>query len=283
VSNASSTYTAAVVSPPGYTTVVTPNSFTIAPGASQTYEVKFTRTTAGAGSFALGSLTWNDTAGHSVRSPIALRAQTFVAPTQVNSDGGPTSYNVGFGYSGNFNTVTRGLAEASVATGTIADDPTDTFVRGGPGTMEFPFVIAPNSSFARVALFDDGVDGAHDFDLYVYNGATLIASTGGATSNEVVTFNVTPGVNPIPLTVVVHAFQTAGPSGSFSLFRWSVPNADSGNMTVAAPAAAVANTTAPVNLTFTGLAAGSRYLGHITHRNGTTNLTPSTFVYVNKP
>lgn len=281
VGSSSSTYTATVVSPPGITTVVTPASFTIAPGETRPYEVQFTRTTATAGAFALGSLTWND-GTHSVRSPIAIRPQTLVAPAQVNADGSPTSYNVTFGYDGNFNVVTRGIAAALVSNGTVADDPTDSFVRGGPGTMEFPFVIAPNSSFARVALFDDAVDGAHDFDLYVYNGATLIASTGGATSNEVVTFSVTPGLNPIALTVVVHAYQTAGPSGSFSLFRWSVPNANSGNLTVSAPAAAVANTTAPINLTFSGLAAGTRYLGHLQHRNGTAPL-PSTFVYVKTP
>ena len=281
VGSSASTYTASVVSPPGFTTVVTPASFSIAPGETKSYEVKFTRTTAAAGAFHVGSLTWND-GTHSVRSPIALRPQTLVAPTQVNGDGSPLSYNVSFGYDGNFNTVTRGLAAALVSSATVADDPSDDFVRGGPGTVEFPVVIPTGTSNARFALFDDAMTGAHDFDLYVYQGATLVGSSAGATSQEVITFNVNPASGPIALTVVVHAFQTATPTASFQLFQFNVPNANLGNMAVAAPAAAVANTTEPINLTFTGLAAGTRYLGHVQHRNGTAIL-PSTFVYIKKP
>jgi hypothetical protein len=137
----------------------------------------------------------------------------------------------------------------------------------------------------RFALFDDEVDGAHDLDLYVFQGAALAGQSGGTTSNEVVTFTLGGGAGfpvPIALTVVVHGFNTAAASANFKLFQFNVANAAAGNMVVTEPADAIANTTAPIHLTFPGLAAGTRYFGHVQHRNGTTAL-PSTFVSVKTP
>ena len=45
------------------------------------------------------------------------------------------SYNVVFGYDGPFSATARGLVPAATTDGTIADDPTDTFAPGGPGTV----------------------------------------------------------------------------------------------------------------------------------------------------
>ncbi|CAI5463594.1 unnamed protein product [Closterium sp. Yama58-4] len=59
VGSAVSTYNATVVSPTGVTTVVTPKSFTIAPGESVTFNVTFKVVTA-YNDFRFGSLTWKD-------------------------------------------------------------------------------------------------------------------------------------------------------------------------------------------------------------------------------
>lgn len=287
VGTSASTYTAAVTSPAGITTVVTPSSFTIAPGATQSYTVKFTRNGAPANAFAHGALTWND-GTHSVRSPIAVRPQLFLAPAEVTSNGAATSYNVTFGYDGNFNVVTRGMGAATSTAGSVADDPADDFHRGGPGTMEFPVVIPPGTGAVRFALFDDEVDGAHDLDLYVFTSATAttpFSSSGGSTSNEAVTLTIGGGAGSagaIPLWIVVHGFNTTAPTANFKLFQYNVPAAAAGNMSATAPAAAVANTSAPIALSFSGLAPATRYLGIVQHRNGTSSLG-NTFVNVRTP
>ena len=82
VYDASSTYNAtATVN--GYTAVVTPASFTIAPGASQTFTVKLTRTTTPLNAWGFGNLTLADEHGHTVRSPISVRGTALATPSLV--------------------------------------------------------------------------------------------------------------------------------------------------------------------------------------------------------
>ena len=81
VGDASATYTA-TATVPGFDVVVTPSALTLAPGAEQTFTVKFTRAAAipprsATGPF--GSLTWSG-GGHAVRSPIALEPVAVSAP-----------------------------------------------------------------------------------------------------------------------------------------------------------------------------------------------------------
>ena len=283
VADLSSTYTVSVVAPAGMTVTVSPSSFTVAPGASAEYTVTFTRTTAAAGVFALGSITWSDGAGHAVRSPFAVRPLLVVAPAEVSSDGSPISYGVTFGYSGTFGAAARGLVPATTTNATVADDPSNSFVPGGPGTVSFPITIPTGTTLARFALFDDATDGADDLDLYVLQGTTIIAASAGFTSAERVTFTVNPASLPIPLTVVVHGFATDGPDANFTLFNWNVGTAPAGNMSISAPSPVVVNTTGTVGISFTGLAPATRYLGVAAYQDGSGFLGPTTIVSVNKP
>ena len=86
VGSSAATYTAALTTPLGFTAVVSPSSFAIAPGASKTFAVAFTRTDAAFGSRRAGSLVWSDGA-HSVRSPIIVAATAVAAPPQINGTG----------------------------------------------------------------------------------------------------------------------------------------------------------------------------------------------------
>ena len=47
------------------------------------------------------------------------------APAQVTATPAGTSYDVTFGYSGDFTAAGRGLVPAEVTPGTVSDDPTD--------------------------------------------------------------------------------------------------------------------------------------------------------------
>ena len=267
VGGASATYTASVVAPAGLTVSVSPTSFTIAPGATQTYTVTFTRTTATLNAYAQGSITWDD-GTHVVRSPFAVRPVILAAPAEVTSNGSAINYPVTFGYTGPFGALARGLVAATTTAGTVSDDPADDFGGiGAPGTTSFPVVIPTGTTLFRVALFDGESDGADDLDLYVYQGTTLIGTSGGTTSAERVTFTINPASAPIALTVVVHGFETDGPDSNFTLFTWNVGPASAGNMVVAAPATATQGATGQIGLTFSGLAADTHYLGAVAHHN----------------
>jgi hypothetical protein len=281
VGGASATYTASVVAPAGVMVSVSPTSFTIAPGATQTYTVTFTRTTAALNAYAVGSISWAD-GSHVVRSPFAVRPVILAAPAEVTSTGSAINYPVSFGYTGAFGTQARGLVAATTTAGTVSDDPGDDFGGiGAPGTTSFPVVVPTGTTLFRVALFDGESDGADDLDIYVYRGTTLIGSSGGTTSAEKVTL-----VNPTagPLTVVVHGYQTDGPDSNFTLFTWNVGTTAAGNMEVAAPATATTGATAQIGLTFSGLAAHTRYLGAVAYHDTVTFLSTSpTIVSVNTP
>ena len=174
---------------------------------------------------------------------------------------------------------------ATTTAGTVSDDPGDDFGGiGAPGTTSFPVVIPTGTTMFRVALFDGESDGADDLDLYVYQGTTLVGSSGGSTSAERVTFTINPASAPIPLTVVVHGFETDGPNSNFTLFTWNVGTTAAGNMVVAAPATATQGATGQIGLTFSGLAAHTHYLGTVRlSRHGDRPATSPTVVSVNTP
>src|SRR6185369_16037557 len=99
--------------------------------------------------------------------------------------GGPINYNVTFGYSGVFTATPRGLLPAVTTPGTITDDPTDSFVINGPGTVAIPVTIPAGTTYARFSLFDANVSPASDIDLYLVDSTnTIVAASGSGTSNE---------------------------------------------------------------------------------------------------
>jgi hypothetical protein len=109
----------------------------------------------------------------------------------------------------------------------------------------------------------------------VFRGTTLAGSSGSGTSAEEVNL-----LNPAAdtYTVVVQGWGVVG-SSPFKLHTWLLGSADAGNMTVSAPASAVLGTTGTINLTFSGLAAGTRYLGSVAY-GGVAGLPNPTIVRV---
>ncbi len=75
-------YKATVTGIPGFTATVTPSTIVVKPGRKVSFTVTFSRTDAPLNTFATGSLTWKS-ALHTARSPIALRAIAYAAPTTV--------------------------------------------------------------------------------------------------------------------------------------------------------------------------------------------------------
>jgi hypothetical protein len=274
VGTSASTYSASMAGMVGFTANISPSSLTLAPGATGSFTVTFTRTTAALNAYSGGQLTWTD-GNHTVRSPVVVRPVALAAPAQVSSAGGPISYNVTFGYTGAFAASPRGLIPATQTNGTVVDDPGDAFSPTGPGVTAIPLVIPAGTTYARFSLFDANVTPGSDIDLYVYRGTTLVGASGSGTSNEEVNL-----LNPPPdtYTVYVHGFNVTG-TANFTLFSWLLGSASAGNMTVSAPASAVLAGTGTINLTFSGLTAGTKYLGSVAY-SGVAGLPNPTIVRV---
>ncbi len=173
------------------------------------------------------------------------------------------------------------FASASTFPGSVSDDPTNTFVVGGPGQVVHNVTIPAGTTYARFAIYDDQVGPGNDIDLYVYNSdGDEVGRSGTSTSNETVNLK-----NPAAGTykVYVHGWQTAGGgTTSYTLFTWALDGSSAGNMTATGPASAVTGASGTVNLAFTGLAGATRYLGAVDYSNGTTTIG-NTIVYQKTP
>lgn len=265
VGSRAATYTASVNAPAGISVEVKPSTFTIAPGATRTFQIKFARVDSRLDRYAFGALVWSD-GEHRVRSPIAIRSGPLSAPAELADTGGMLNYKIGFGYTGPFAAHARGLVPAHAFARTVQDDPFDeinTALSSGVGVTIVEVAVPAATTLARFSLFDADTDGEDDLDLYVFNSAgQFVGGSTTFTSQEEVNL-----VNPVPdhYLVVIHGFQTDGPSARFTLFSWSLGDHARSNMTLTAPDSATVNAIGIVSLRFSGLSKGVRYLGSVAY------------------
>jgi subtilisin family serine protease len=267
VGSGPATYTPSYTGMAGFTLAFDPASLMLNPGETKSLTVTFTRTDAALNAYTGGQLTWTD-GTHNVRIPMVVKPVALAAPAQVSGNGDPITYNVGFGYDGPFTATARGLIPATTFDGSINTGQ----------QLAYDVVVPAGTTYARFSLFDANVNPASDLDLVVYRGTTLVGSSGGSTSAEEVNL-----LNPTAATytVVVDGYATANPS-TFTLFTWVLPATAAGNMTVSAPAAATIGGTGAINLTFTGLAPATKYLGSVAY-SGTAGMPNPTIVRVDTP
>ncbi|MBA2283105.1 MAG: S8 family serine peptidase [Acidimicrobiia bacterium] len=280
------TYTVAVEAPPGVTAVVTPPTLTFTaagtPDAVRSYTVTFTVADTAGDEWRFGSLTWSDGAGHSVRSPIAVRPVPLSAPVEITGEGvsGSETYEVTFGYTGPFSATPRGLVPADVSAGrTVVDDPADDInvaLGTGVGIDVIEFEVPAGTRHYRASLFDENTDGADDLDLYLFQGSfddpdnlVFLDGSGSVTSAEQVDAEF-PSAGTY--TLVVHGWETDGPEAVYDLFTWMLGNTAAGNMTVTAPTAATVGQQGTIDVAWTGLALASKYLGAVVYSDLTDEL-----------
>ena len=278
VGNTGETYTASYTGLTGITVALPPN-MTIAKGATQAFNVTFTNASAALNSYVGGQLTLTGNHGHVVRIPVVIRPVAMAAPTSLSGTGGPISYNVTFGYTGAFAATARGLIAPAITAGVVADDPTDsTCSLASPNAQLISVVVPAGTTYARFSLFDADVNPGSDIDLCVFRGATLVGSSGSGTAAEEVNL-----VDPIAATytVVVQGWGVAG-SSPFKLHAWVLGSTDAGNMAVSAPGSATIGTTGAINLTFSGLAPATKYLGSVAY-TGVGGMPNPTIVRVDTP
>ncbi len=280
VGSNTATYSASYTGMAGFS-VSLPGSFTLTPGATKEISVGFLRTAATLNAYTGGQLTLSDGAGHVVRVPMVVRPVALAAPTQLSGNGGPISYKVTFGYDGPFGATARGLVPATVTSGTVADDPTNsTCSLTSPNAVQIPVAIPLGTAYARFALFDADVNPGSDIDMCVFNSVgTQVGSSGGGTSAEEVNLgNGSSDIGGTTYTVVIQGYGVAG-SSPFKLHTWLLGVASAGNMAVSAPAAATTGGTGTISLSFSGLTSGVKYLGSVAY-SGVAGLPSPTIVRV---
>ena len=261
VSGGKLTVTPSIAGLAGIDAVVSPASLTLARGETKSFTVTFTRTTAALNAYTGGQLTWTG-GGFSVRSPIVIRPVALAAPAQVSGN-----YNVTFGFTGPFTASARGLVPAATFGGTISTGQ----------QLVYQVGIPAGTTYARFSLFDADTTPGSDLDLLVYGPTNaLVGSSGSATSAEEVNL-----LNPAAgtYTVVVDGYATASPSSTFTLFAWTLDATAAGNMTVTAPATATMGGSGAINLGFSGLTPGIRYLGSVAY-SGAAGMPNPTIVRV---
>jgi len=276
VSTNPSTYTSSI-SVPGFSASVSPATLSIAAGETKSYTVTLSRTTAAENAWQFGALTWND-GTHTVRSPVVARSgKPLIAPVLLKSDKSTASktMSVTTGFSGALKSVIGGLKEISrsalnveqAVQSAVGDSATlGAACRAGTrGVRAVQVAMPANTLRAQFELFDRDTagGGGHDLDLALLNPAgTVVAYSGNGGSNEVVGLDA-PAAGTY--TVCIAGYATAnGQSTDFTLSSAVVSSADKGgNFKVLMPAKVYAGSAAALSTSWSGLAAGKRYLGAV--------------------
>ncbi len=264
-------FKASIVAPPGIDVTVSPARFKLSHGESKTVEIQLSvNGDAVFDQWTFGSLTWGNKKGASpARSPIAVKPVQLDAPPQVNGSGmaGSLSFDIGFGYDGDYSAGTHGLVPALREAGTVVDDPANdinTALDTGVGVTFHGVVVPAGTDITRFSLFDADTDGNDDLDLYIFGpdtaGFPFRGGSGSPTSAEQVQI-ASPEAGFY--FAVVHGWQTDGADSNYFLSSWT-PGADAGNMVVTAPAAAILGFDT-IDVDWNGLDAGIKYLGSVSH------------------
>ncbi len=285
VSDRPAIFSGRLETPPGFRADIEGRVARIVPGASHTFRITFTRTSAAIGSWSFGELVWESNKGHKTWTPIALRAVELSAPGEVVHTGtsGSDSLEVGFGYDGDYEADAHGLVAPDTIDGNVVDDPANdinTALATGVGVTFHDVTVPEGTAYARFSLFDEETDGTDDLDLYVFDGdGNFVGGSGSGTSEEEVNV-VLP--EPGTYTVAVHGWQTDGPDANYTLYSWMVPLQDNDRTlrVTSAPDQAELGTTGTVEYRWRRLDDDTRYLGAISH-TGDGQLLALTVVEVN--
>jgi hypothetical protein len=276
VSNRIGIYVPTVKAPAGFKVTVNKPVLVLLPGKSATFKVTISRTNAAFGTWAFGSLNLRElaTGRHEVVSPIAVRPVGIAAAVEVPATGtsGSSVQPLVTGFAGTLSTKVSGLSASAQTPLTFTADDTG-FNPNAPaesaGVKKVSVTVPAGTTLARVATFDGDLPAGTDVDLFAYNAGTALSagSSAGGSAEE----SITLGPGSYDVYVVLFAHQGAIPTVKHHTFI--VNDVNAGNLTVT-PASQPATLAGKASVTFawSGLAAGSRYLGVVSYSDGTTTV-----------
>jgi subtilisin family serine protease len=280
VADTTVTYQATTVAPAGYTVAVSPRRMTLAPGESATFEVTITNTSAPVGEWRFGDLTWIGR-GYSVRSPIAVNAVAIGAPAEIEGTGpdGAASFDVTFGYTGEYAAAPHGLVASTVLAGAIGQDPDQAYPSGddaAPGVVKHDIAVS-GAAYLRIEV---AIPGPDDIDLFLEDssGTIVAASTAGGT-DELIELVLPPDDT---YTLVVHGWSIPSAPLPYAIDTWQISATPGGSLSVdAAPGAATLGESGTIDVSWTGAPSGIGY-GAVSHADDA-GLIGLTLVRVSTP
>ncbi|WP_427895656.1 S8 family serine peptidase [Kribbella sp. GL6] len=255
----------------GLKVTVSPKLLVTFPGRSTTYTVTIENNGAPLEQYSFGKLVWKS-AKHSVASTLAIKPLTVKAPVQVKGTGtaGSVAVPVTAGYAGTLNTTALGLNPATVGEATLKNPGGVSFPTTAPKANDhvakFTADVPVGTTYARFSTFDADYPAGTDLDVFVYKAGTttlLGSSTGGSAEEEV---NLSqPAGGPVDVYVDLYAGAN---EQQVKLNHWELQKS-TGNLTVtpATQQVQVASDTT-VTANWTGLTAGTRYLGQLHFSDG---------------
>ena len=258
----------------GWSASIVPGSLTLAPGASGSYNVNLTRTTASVGTWTFGNVVWSDGL-HQVRSPLTVKASLFTAPKVIEDTraAGAKVFTVATGYDGSLAVTPTGMVGATRNDGAVATN----------ATQCFNITIPAGALLARFQLFNSDTQGGSgsDLDLEVHSGpggtGAVVGASGGSTSDELVDLTA-PAAGTYSACVI--GFAPVGGNATYTLSNWVVgPAVGIQSLRAAGAARVYLGGTASVAASW-NVTAGNRYLGMLQYRDGVGTALGSTLVSV---
>ena len=272
VGGASATHTASA-SVPGFSTLMTPASLALAAGASASFTLKLSATTAPASTWQFGSLSWTD-GSHVVRSPVqARRGKAIVAPAELNSDklAGSKLLPVMTGFNGRMTAYKGGVKDATLGAGVtlVAGKLSSAGLKAacvaGADTAAvkvYNVAVPAGTIVARFALRQRNTSGTfddNDLGLLAPDGSWTYSGNDGS-DESVQLASPAPGA----YKVCVGAYDSNNPSMTRQLSSWLVTPADvGGKFVVALPSKSVAGNNTTVGMSWSGLDLDQRYVGGV--------------------
>ena len=269
VGSTTSTYTASG-SVPGFSTLVTPSSLTLAPGATGSFTVRLTNVNAPASTWQFGSLAWTD-GTHNVKIPMSARVgQAVTSPPELTSSKvtGNITFQVKTGYTGVLPFAKGGLKEATVgeqvtlSANALNSAALQTACAAGVSTASvrvYPVTVPANTVVARFALYqpDSNPGDDHDMGVLAPNGTWTYSGNDGSNESAQI---ASPAAGNYKVCVVAYGSNVA--AMKHRLNAWVVTRSDTGGkFVVAVPGRATAGLNTPVGMSWSGLESGKRYLG----------------------
>jgi subtilisin family serine protease len=255
----------------GFEVTVSPRILITLPGRTATYKVTIENTGAPLEQYSFGKLTWKSNE-HTVSSTVAIKPLTVKAPVQVTGTGtaGSVQVPITAGYTGTLNTSAIGLTAATLAEAALKSPGGVSFPTTNPAANDhvakFTVNVPAGVKHARFSTFDADYPAGTDLDVFVYKTGTtaLLGSSAGGSAEEEVNLPAPAGGS---YDVYVDLFAGANEQ-QVKLNHWELLNAE-GNLTVA-PATQTVQAAGQTSVTasWTGLTAGTRYLGGLQYTDG---------------
>ncbi|MCP4324886.1 MAG: S8 family serine peptidase, partial [Alteromonadales bacterium] len=246
------------------------------------FALTFSKTeTTEADTWKFGAITWTDNAGHSVRLPIAIKANAEVnieVPAQVSGKmkRGRYRFPVKMLYTGNTSTDYTGLVAPFGSSRNVTADADGTYSFNEAGLGFHAFTVPEGTKVARFSLRDSLVaaDGAN-LDMHLYHcvkwNCNLLTTATEADSNEDIILTNPAAANDSAVgdvyIIFVHGQNLNGAADSdYTMMGWIADQADRSTR-IMSSRTAIKDRYNYTTVSSRGLTPGMIYMGAVTYYN----------------